>query len=75
MGTWIGSSVYSGYILLTDINLARRERHANGHRYTVAIFLQNRRALSVEFGVAELVGLLVIRPALRLYFSFSSRCH
>lgn len=68
VGTWIGSGVYFGYILLMDIRLARRERQANGHRYTFMTFMQNLRALFVEFGVAELVDLLVIRPALMFYF-------
>jgi hypothetical protein len=67
VGTWVGSGVYFGYILAMDIRFARRQRHAHGHRYTWQTFGQNIRALFVEFGVAELVDLLIIRPALMYY--------
>jgi hypothetical protein len=67
VSTWIGTGVYFGYILLMDVREARRQRHANGHAYTFATFAANIRALLVEFGLAELVDLLVIRPALMYY--------
>lgn len=67
VATWVGSGVYFGYILVMDMRFARRQRHAHGHRYTWQTFVQNIRALFVEFGVAELVDLFIIRPALMYY--------
>lgn len=65
--TWTGSAVYFGYILVMDILFARQQRHAHGHRYCFETFVQNVEALIVEFGVAELADLLIIRPALMYY--------
>lgn len=67
VATWVGSGVYFGFILAMDIRFARRQRHAHGLRYNAHTFTQNIKALMVEFGVAELVDLLIIRPALMYY--------
>jgi hypothetical protein len=63
VATWIGSGVYYVFILAVDIHAARSRLHAQGLRYTRLTFMQNVRALLVEFGVAELVDLFLIRPA------------
>lgn len=67
VATWAGTVVYFGYILASDIRFARRQRHAHGHPYCFQTFVQNVEALVVEFGVAELVDLFIIRPALMYY--------
>lgn len=67
VATWAGSAVYFGYILAVDIRYARQQRHAHGHPYCFQTFVQNVEALVVEFGVAELVDLFVIRPVMMYY--------
>lgn len=67
VGTVVGSCVYFGYILAMDIRFARRQRHACGKRYCLQTFIQNIKALLVEFGVAEVIDLFIIRPALMYY--------
>lgn len=65
--TWAGSAVYFFYILMADIFFARQQRHAHGKPYCFQTFVQNVEALLVEFGVAELADLLIIRPAMMYY--------
>jgi hypothetical protein len=65
--TWAGNVAYFGYLLVLDVQLARRVRREQGQPYTLATFGKNVRALAVEFGVAELADSFLIRPAL-LYF-------
>lgn len=67
VGTVAGSCVYFGYILAMDIRFARRKRHAHGKPYCLQTFIQNIKALVVEFGVAEVIDLFIIRPALMYY--------
>lgn len=67
VATWVGSGVYFGYILAVDIRYAHRQCRACGQTYRIATFVQNIQALLVEFGIAELVDLFIIRPALMYY--------
>jgi hypothetical protein len=66
-GTWLGSLAYFGYILISDIIFAHRQVYQHGGHYTFTTFLKNIRALLAEFGLAELVDSLLIRPALMYY--------
>ncbi|MBX0292944.1 hypothetical protein K3G63_21050 [Hymenobacter sp. HSC-4F20] len=63
-GTWAGNVAYFGWLLAQDVRLARRELRAQGRRYTSRAFGRNVRALAVEFGLAEVLDSLLIRPAL-----------
>lgn len=63
-GTWAGNVAYFGWLLGQDVRQTRRHLHAVGHRYTRRTFGQNVRALAVEFGPAEVLDSLLIRPAL-----------
>lgn len=63
-GTWAGNVAYFGWLLGQDVRRARRSLHAQGRPYTRRSFGRNLRALAVEFGPAELLDSLLIRPAL-----------
>ena len=65
--TWAGNVAYFGCILLQDIHTTRRTRHAVGKDYTAKIFGKNIRALVVEFGAAEVLDSLLVRPLLMYY--------
>lgn len=65
--TWAGSGVYFLYILVVDMRFARQQRHEHGKKYCFQTFVQNVEALVVEFGIAELADLLIIRPAMMFY--------
>lgn len=66
-GTWFGNVGYFGYLLIADIIYAHRVVTAAGLRYTRITFYKNARALFAEFGIAELLDSLLIRPALMYY--------
>ncbi|UPL48023.1 hypothetical protein [Hymenobacter sublimis] len=63
-GTWAGNVAYFGWLLGQDVQLARRTLRAQGRPYTRRSLGRNLRALVVEFGPAELLDSLLIRPAL-----------
>ena len=65
--TVAGSLAYFGHILRMDILLARQQLHARGKPYCLRTFIQNINALVVEFGVAEVIDLFIVRPALMYY--------
>lgn len=65
--TWSGNVSYFGYIFLRDVFLTVATLHKTGKRYTSRTFYKNVRALVIEFGPAELMDSLVIRPALMYY--------
>ena len=67
IGTWIGNIGYFGTILIEDILLATRQLKSIGKHYSLETFYKNVRALFVEFGVAELIDSLFIRPTLMYY--------
>ncbi len=62
--TWAGNIAYFGYLLGQDVWHTRRAVRAQGRPYTLGIFGRNMRALVVEFGVAEVLDSLLVRPAL-----------
>lgn len=67
VGTWIGNIGYFGYIILFDVYTTRRQLRQQGRTYTRRTLLANLKALAVEFGIAELLDSLLIRPALMYY--------
>ncbi|RSK36215.1 hypothetical protein [Hymenobacter metallilatus] len=66
-GTWAGNVAYFGWLLLQDVRRTRRQLRANGRRYTRRTLRQNLLALAVEFGPAELLDSLLIRPVLMVW--------
>ncbi|MCA8829176.1 hypothetical protein [Hymenobacter pini] len=66
-GTWAGNVAYFGWLLAQDVRHTRRLLHGSGQRYTRRTLGQNVRALVVEFGPAELLDSLLIRPALMVW--------
>ncbi|UOG73763.1 hypothetical protein MTX78_16755 [Hymenobacter tibetensis] len=66
-GTWAGNVAYFGYLLGQDVHQARQACHAHQRPYTRRTFGRNVRALAVEFGPAEVVDSLLIRPTLMYY--------
>jgi hypothetical protein len=66
-GTLGGNIGYFGTILASDVWLTRRKLAGEGKRLTTRIFLKIIRALLIEFGVAEILDSLFIRPALLYY--------
>lgn len=67
-GTWGGNIAYFGYILVSDVWISINRLKSLNQKYTWKNFLVNLKALAVEFGVAEIVDSLFIRPALMYYF-------
>jgi hypothetical protein len=62
--TWAGNVAYFGLILGQDVWRTRQQLRQEGRAYTWGTFGRNVRALVVEFGVAEALDSLLIRPAL-----------
>lgn len=67
VGTWVGNIGYFGTILVTDIYTTNRELISKQKRYTIRTLGLNLRALFVEFGLAEVVDSLLVRPTLMYY--------
>jgi hypothetical protein len=68
IATLIGNTVYFSCILLSDIQSTRKQCLINKQEYTQVIFYKNIKALFVEFGLAEVIDTLLIRPFLMYYF-------
>ena len=64
IATLIGNTVYFACILLSDIQSTRKQCLINKQEYTQVIFYKNIKALFVEFGLAEVIDTLLIRPFL-----------
>jgi hypothetical protein len=62
--TWAGNVAYFGLILGQDIWRTRQQLRQEGRAYTWGTFGRNMRALVVEFGTAEALDSLLIRPTL-----------
>ncbi|MGI4824232.1 MAG: hypothetical protein ACRYFV_23740 [Janthinobacterium lividum] len=62
--TWAGNLAYFGLILGQDVWRTRRQLRQEDRAYTWGIFGRNVRALVVEFGAAEALDSLLIRPTL-----------
>lgn len=67
ISTWIGNIGYFGSIIIFDVIRTRRRLKSEGRLYTASVFYKNIRALAVEFGFAEVIDTLLIRPALMYY--------
>ncbi len=67
VGTWAGNIGYFGTILLTDVITTKKFLALKGIPYSFKTFSKNMRALFVEFGIAELIDSLFIRPTLMYY--------
>jgi len=65
--TWVGNVAYFGLILARDVRATQRRLQAAGRPYTTPDLLRNLRAMVVEFGVAEVLDSLLIRPTLLYY--------
>lgn len=65
--TWGGNLGYFGTILLRDVHQTRRALSASGRKYGWRSLGLNLRALVIEFGVAEVLDTLLVRPALMYY--------
>jgi hypothetical protein len=68
VGTWVGNFVYFGFILVADILKTNKELLKRDKKYSFKTFLQNIRALVVEFGLSEVFDSFLIRPTLMYYF-------
>jgi hypothetical protein len=68
VGTWVGNFVYFGYMLGVDMYKTKVELAKKDKQYSFKTFLQNVRALVVEFGFSELFDSFLIRPTLMYYF-------
>ena len=66
--TWAGNVAYFGYIIAADILKTNQACKAEKQNYSYRNFLQNVKALVIEFGVAEVADSFFIRPALLYYF-------
>ena len=66
-GTWGGNIGYFGTMLLLDIRRTRNMLRQQGRAYSWREASRNMRALVIEFGVAELLDSLLVRPALMYY--------
>ena len=66
--TWAGNVAYFGYIIWGDIVRTKQACKSENHTYTFKNFLQNGKALVIEFGIAEVADSFFIRPALLYYF-------
>ena len=62
--TWAGNLAYFGLILAQDIWRTRRVLRAQHRAYSAGTLARNVRALVVEFGLAEALDSLLVRPAL-----------
>lgn len=65
--TWGGNIGYFGTILLHDVRLTRKKYEAEGRYYGLRAIGKNLRVLFLEFGVAEALDTLLVRPALMYY--------
>ncbi|CAH0995480.1 hypothetical protein EMA8858_01603 [Emticicia aquatica] len=68
VGTWVGNIVYFGYMLGKDIFDTQKRLAQKNIQYSIKTFMQNIRALVVEFGFSELFDSFLIRPTLMYYF-------
>ena len=66
-GTWAGNVAYFGWLLGQDVVQTRRQLRAAGQPYTRRTLGRNLRALVVEFGPAEVLDSLLIRPTLMVW--------
>lgn len=68
VATWVGNIGYFSTILIQDVLVAIKQLREVGKKYSVDTFYKNVRALLVEFGIAEVLDSLFIRPMLLYFF-------
>jgi hypothetical protein len=66
-GTWGGNIGYFGAILIRDVLQSKARYRRTGRHYGLPGLGKNLWALFIEFGVAEALDTLVVRPALMYY--------
>ena len=67
VSTWTGNITYFGYILAADIVSTMSAYKLTGKKYTFSDTTINLRNLVIEFGVAEALDSLLIRPLIMYY--------
>ncbi len=67
VSTWSGNLTYFGYILISDIFRSVNQHKLAGEKYTIGGVLVNLRSLVIEFGLAEALDSLLIRPLIMYY--------
>ena len=68
--TWSGNITYFGYILIADILRSVAAVKKAGEKYTLASAAVNLRSLVIEFGLAEALDSLLIRPLVMYYVPY-----
>lgn len=66
-GTWGGNLGYYGYIFAVDFSRSRRLHRQQRRPYTWDSCRKDMRSLALEFGFAEVVDSLFLRPAFMFY--------
>jgi hypothetical protein len=67
ISTWAGNIGYFGPIIIFDVVRTSNMLARQGRKYTFSTFGKNIKALAVEFGFAEVIDTLLVRPALMYY--------
>lgn len=67
ISTWSGNITYFGYILIADILRSINQHKLAEKKYTIAGILVNLRSMVIEFGLAEALDSLLIRPLIMYY--------
>ncbi|WP_377122737.1 hypothetical protein [Mucilaginibacter antarcticus] len=67
VGTWTGNITYFGYIIAADIRRSIAVQKQQHLPYTKRNLATDLRGVFVEFGLAEILDSLLIRPAM-MYF-------
>jgi hypothetical protein len=67
ISTWVGNIGYFGSIIIFDMIHTRNLLASKGRQYTASTFGKNMKALAVEFGFAEVIDTLLVRPVLMYY--------
>ncbi len=65
--TIAGNIAYFGYILYCDVNATRQRLQDDDRVYTNKHLLINLRSMVIEFGLAEVIDTLFVRPVLTYY--------
>ncbi len=68
--TWSGNITYFGYILIADILRSVAAHKKAGKKYNLASLGVNLRSLVIEFGLAEALDSLLIRPLVMYYVPY-----
>ncbi|MCC7029318.1 MAG: hypothetical protein IT257_03360 [Chitinophagaceae bacterium] len=66
--TWAGNISYFGYILVNDVVIANKRCTTLSEKFSDRHFSVILKAMALEFGVAELIDTILVRPAMMYYF-------